>query len=245
MNAEIEKSETWQKLKGFTHARIALGNVGNGMPLAEVLNLKLAHAKAKDAIFTELDKELFRNKNSIWKLPFFELKSKIKNRNEYLKRPDLGRLLTDFPNETVFPKSDIVFVICDGLSASAVNRYADKILDLVLPDLQKKYTLAIALVEQGRVAVGDPVAELFNADFAAVFIGERPGLSSPESLGIYTTYKPKSGFTDEKRNCISNIHENGLADHHAALLLNFLINQSYKLKLSGVELKVDLNLLNQ
>jgi ethanolamine ammonia-lyase small subunit len=114
---------------------------------------------------------------------------------------------------------------------------------LAIPKLINTYSIAIAVVEQGRVAIGDELSELFHSKFTALFIGERPGLSSPVSMGIYTTYEAKAGFTDEKRNCISNIHQNGLSTEEASILLNYLILNSFELKISGVNLKIDLKKL--
>lgn len=244
MSEEIQHNDPWKKLKQFTNARVALGNVGSSLPLQEVLALKLAHAQAKDAIVTTLDISYLRSNMQKYAIPFFELKSKISDRNEYLQRPDLGRKLSDESLEIVAEKADIVFVLTDGLSASAVNKYSTDLLSLILPEILEKYTVAVVTVEQGRVAVGDEVAELFDADFVAVFIGERPGLSSPESMGIYTTFQAKKGFTDEKRNCISNIHQQGLSIQQAASLLRYLIQQSFALQLSGVGLKIDSKLLS-
>jgi ethanolamine ammonia-lyase small subunit len=244
MTDKIKSTDPWQKLKQFTNARVALGNVGNSLPLKEVLALKLAHAQAKDAIDTVLNTKLLRSQIKKYDLPFYELRSQIKDRNEYLQRPDLGRQLSHEGLEKIYEKADIVFVLTDGLSAVAVNKYCHQVLEEILPEVTAKYSVAVVSVEQGRVAVGDEVAELFGADFVAVFIGERPGLSSPESMGIYTTFQAKKGFTDEKRNCISNIHQQGLSIQHAASLLRYLIQQSFALQLSGVALKIDSKLLS-
>lgn len=244
MSNEIQQDDPWRKLKQFTNARVALGNVGSSLPLKEVLALKLAHAQAKDALVTTLDVKSLESQLQKYNIPFYSFKSKVTDRNEYLQRPDLGRKLSDESSEEVFEKADVVFVLTDGLSAVAVNKYSIDVLGLVLPDIVQKYTVAVVTVEQGRVAVGDEVAELFGADFVAVFIGERPGLSSPESMGIYTTYQAKKGFTDEKRNCISNIHSHGLSVQNAASLLRYLIQQSFALQISGVGLKIDSKLLS-
>ncbi|WP_419213970.1 ethanolamine ammonia-lyase subunit EutC [Maribacter sp. X9] len=240
MNDKIVIPDQWQKLKQFTKARVSLGNVGTGLPLSEVLALKHAHALAKDAIVTELDVEDLKRTCAKLNVPCQVFKSKAQDRLEYLKRPDLGRRLELNSNHTDIEKVDIIFVITDGLSATAVNKYACELLGIILPEITKKYKVAIALVEQGRVAVGDEVAELYRADFVTVLIGERPGLSSPESMGVYTTYKPKLGLTDERRNCISNIHADGLSAIQGSTLLKYLINRSFALKLSGVDLKIEI-----
>lgn len=230
----------WYQLRKFTKARVAMGNVGTALPLSEVLALKNAHAMAKDAIGTQLDLEGLLRKSRENGILCTHFRSQVQDRLEYLKRPDLGRRLELSSNTIGVGKVDILFVITDGLSAAAVNKNAFEVLDKILEDRLEEYTVAIALVEQGRVAIGDAVAELYQAEFVAVFIGERPGLSSPESMGIYTTYQPKSGLTDERRNCISNIHTDGLSGAQAARVLKYLIDRSFALQLSGVALKIEL-----
>jgi len=240
MNDNLSLPDRWQKLKTFTKARVALGNVGTGLPLSEVLALKHAHALAKDAIVAALDLEALEKKSKEHQISCQIFKSQVRDRLDYLKRPDLGRKLAGSNGIDHFEKVTILFVITDGLSATAVNKNAFMVLDGVLADLKQNYSLAIALVEQGRVAIGDEVAELYQADFVAVFIGERPGLSSPESMGIYTTYHPKLGLTDERRNCISNIHADGLSGDQASVLLRYLIDRSFALKRSGIDLKIEI-----
>ena len=245
MNKDLIQPDPWISLKTHTHARIALGNVGGSLPTQEVLNFKLAHAEAKDAIFIPLKiNELTHN---LEKMPFpiFTVKSKINDRNEYLKRPDLGRRLDEKSVEILSKNKenfDLIFVITDGLSAEAVNAHALPLIERISTDLKEKYRIGIALAEQGRVAIADEIGELLNAKMTVIFIGERPGLSSPQSMGIYTTFNPKIGLTDERRNCISNIHANGLSYELASNQLISLINQSFALGYSGVDLKVESNL---
>ena len=237
-NTLIQK-DTWTSLKAHTHARIALGNVGGSLPTQEVLNFKLAHAEAKDAIYISLNMNELTQHISQFNLLMFTLKSRIENRNEYLKRPDLGRRLDELSVEILGKNResfDLIFVITDGLSAEAVNTHALRLIQDILPNLTAKYKIGIVLVEQGRVAIADEIGELLNAEMTVIFIGERPGLSSPQSMGIYTTFDPKIGLTDERRNCISNIHSNGLSYELASNQLISLINQSFSLKCSGVNL---------
>ena len=132
----------------------------------------------------------------------------------------------------------MIFILTDGLAADAVNERAIPLLEEILPNL-KDYKIGLCLVKYGRVAIGDEIAEKVGAKFTAILIGERPGLSSPKSLGIYTTFDPKPGTTDERRNCISNIHENGLSIEKASELLHYFIKESFRRKLSGVKLKSD------
>ena len=241
MKNNLIQQDTWTSLKAHTHARIALGNVGGSLPTVEVLNFKLAHAEAKDAIFIPLDVNKLTQKIKQLKLPIFSLKSRVENRDEYLKRPDLGRRLdeklVEILGENAMP-FDLIFIITDGLSAEAVNVHAIRVIQEVLPNISEKYKIGIVLVEQGRVAIADEIGELLNAKMTAIFIGERPGLSSPLSMGIYTTFAPKIGLTDERRNCISNIYPNGLGYEIASNQLINLINQSFAMKYSGVNLKV-------
>ncbi|MFC6859720.1 ethanolamine ammonia-lyase subunit EutC [Zunongwangia atlantica] len=234
---EIQK-DPYTQLRELSKARIALGNTGGSQSIKDVLQFQLDHAKARDAIYTEFNIEKIKSDLSNFGLDIFKFKSKAKDREHYLKRPDLGKLLaeSEFKNVSGF---DIIFNIVDGLSPEATLQSA-KIIEILLPKLKEKYSAAISIVENGRVAIGDEIAEKLNGKFTATFIGERPGLSSPKSLGIYTTYDPKSGTTDEKRNCISNIHSDGMSTAAAAELLEFLINESFAKKISGVSLKSDL-----
>lgn len=242
----IIQEDNWSFLKNFTKARIALGNVGGALPLKEVLDFRLAHAKAKDAIFSELAvNELSEALANLGLSPII-LKSNIKNRNQYLTRPDLGRTLNAISSKMLreqLTEPDIVFVLVDGLSANAVNNHALAVIERILPLLKTNVTYQVVLVKQGRVAIGDEVGELLKAKFTALFIGERPGLSSPQSMGIYTTYAPERGLTDERRNCISNIHADGLSYEMATQILYYLIEQSFLRKISGVDIKVNLHLL--
>jgi ethanolamine ammonia-lyase small subunit len=232
------------QLRVHTNARIGLGNVGGSLPTVEVLSLKLAHAEAKDAVFSLLNIAELNQLFERFKLPIFNLKSKISDRLEYLKRPDLGRRLDEKSVKILKDENesfDLVFVITDGLSAEAVNQHSLEILQQILPAFQAEYRIALVIVEQGRVAIADEIGELLNARLTAIFIGERPGLSSPKSMGIYITFQPKVGLTDEKRNCISNIHNEGLSYEISFQILLFYIEQSLLRKYSGVDFSLDLS----
>jgi ethanolamine ammonia-lyase small subunit len=242
----IIQEDSWIGLKDFTKARIALGNVGGSLPLREVLALKLAHAVAKDAIYSVMDVTGLQENLAELKVPIFVLSSRIEDRTQYLKRPDLGRRLNEqsvFNLKEVDQSFDLVLVVSDGLSAEAVNLHAFEVLKLMIPKLESYYKLAVVLVNQGRVAIGDEIGELLKARFTGVLIGERPGLSSPESMGIYTTYAPKVGLTDERRNCISNIRPDGLSYFDSVRILYYLIEQSFLRKTSGVDIKLELDQL--
>lgn len=233
--------DPWDKLKSFTNARIALGSTGNSIPMEEVLKFRFAHAKAKDAIESELDNTKLKNEIQSWDHIVWEVQSQVTDRDDYLKRPDLGRKLNDASHELLLKAQetfDIVFVIADGLSANAVNNNAIPLLKETLSKLEG-YKVGFVLATMARVALSDIVGTLLIAKYVVMCIGERPGLSSPESMGVYTTYAPKLGLTDERRNCISNIHDNGLDSKQAASLLCYLIKQSFAKKISGVDIKIN------
>jgi len=228
-------------LRQFTPARIALGRAGSSLPVKANLEFQLAHALAKDAVsmplnFTALVSQLPDNYGVI------QLQSQVQSHAEYLQRPDKGRLLNTQSQEQLTAQTgefDIVLIVVDGLSSKAIENHAPAFLNKLIPELQKtNFSIApICLVQYGRVAIGDPIGKLVNARMSIVLIGERPGLSSPDSMGVYFTYQPKSGNTDAQRNCISNIHKQGLSYSVAINKLLFLINEASRLQFSGVNLK--------
>ncbi len=214
-------------LRQFTAARVALGRAGNSLPTREVLDFPLAHARARDAVHLPLDLKI---EGAIY------VESAARDRTEYLRRPDLGRKLrTKLNIEGPF---DVVFAIVDGLSAQAVHNHAQAVLNELMPALDEGWKIApLVVVSQGRVAIGDEIGSAINAALSVVLIGERPGLSSPDSLGIYLTWNPRPGRTDAERNCISNIHAGGLSPGAAARLLAILMRDSRTRQLSGIHLK--------
>lgn len=237
------QADPWASLKSFTSARIALGRTGASVPLAESLNFKLAHAHARDAIYSSLDVTGITAALERFKYPVYSFNSCAADRQQYLQRPDLGRQLSQ---EAVTQLSageqgayDVAIILADGLSATAVNKHAVPVLSLLIPLLQReKFSIApFTLVAYGRVAVADQVGKLLGARLTVVLIGERPGLSSPHSMGAYLTYAPAPGLTDEARNCLSNIRPEGLVYEAAAHKLMYLIKESLRLQLSGVMLK--------
>ena len=226
-------------LRDFTPARVDLGRSGHSLPTSELLDFQLAHAKARDAVRLPLDVNSLIVELKQKEIAALALASEAHDRSTYLHRPDLGRRLNSESRERLTPlKSDYdaAFVIADGLSALAVHRHAVPMLELVLANLNSKIA-PVTIVQQGRVAIGDEICERLGAKQAVVLIGERPGLSSPDSLGIYLTWQPRPGRTDAERNCISNIRAEGLSYQVAAHKLLFLMNESRRLKLSGVQLK--------
>lgn len=235
--------DPWHSLKTYTDARIALGHTGGTIPLKEVLQFKLAFAHAKDAVYSQLDWPKLSQILEELPLPYLKLHSRATSRSVYLQRPDWGRNLNEASvaslKEIPGTETDIAIVLADGLSATAINQHALPLLQRLLPRLQKaNYRVApIAVVEQGRVAIGDEIGHLLGSKLVIVLIGERPGLSAPYSMGAYLTYAPQTGLTDERRNCISNIRPEGLAYELACQKLFYLIQTSLRLQLSGVELK--------
>lgn len=226
------------RLRDYTPARVELGRAGISIPTRALLEFQLAHARARDAVHLPLATGSLAIE---LKMPSIILASAARNRDEYLKRPDLGRRLSDESRERLAPlraEFDAAFVIADGLSALAVHRHVAPLLDVLLRDLDWRIA-PVGIVEQGRVAIGDEIGELLGARMAVVLIGERPGLSSPDSLGAYLTWQPRPGRTDAERNCVSNIRTEGLSYAAAGRKLLFLMTESRRLKLSGVRLKED------
>lgn len=235
--------DPWHSLKDYTDARIALGHTGGAIPLKEVLQFKLAFAHAKDAVYSELDWPKLEQRLEQLALPYLRLHSRASSRSVYLQRPDWGRSLNEASTarlkEIPSSETDVAIVLADGLSATAINQHALPLLQRLLPLLQKaNYCVApICIVEQARVAIGDEIGHLLGSKLVIVLIGERPGLSSPYSMGAYLTYAPIQGLTDERRNCVSNIRPEGLTYEIACQKIFYLIQASLRLQLSGVELK--------
>lgn len=233
-----------RELRKLTDARIALGRTGVSIPIQENLAFKMAHANARDAVHESLSLERVSDIILHLNHPFLQLHSQALNRSEYLLRPDLGRSLnasslTQIKEELNGEIFDLSITIADGLSALAIHNNVSGFLKELFP-LLHKLSLKIApiyIVQQGRVAISDEIGSLSNAKLSIILIGERPGLSSPDSLGVYLTYAPKVGNTDDQRNCISNIRMGGLSHQEAATKLIFLITESLRIQTSGVALK--------
>lgn len=232
----------WDQLRQFTAARIALGRTGVSMPTAPHLAFQLAHAQARDAVHVELDDAaLARDLAAALGLPCVSVHSEAPDRATYLRRPDLGRKLDPASRAALDRPGayDIGFVIADGLSALAIERHALPFLRSWLGAATPMDIAPLAIVRQGRVAVGDEVAQLLGIELVVVMIGERPGLSSPDSMGLYLTWQPRVGMTDERRNCISNVRVDGLSYDDAARKLHYLVAEARRRGLSGVALKDD------
>lgn len=244
MPKEMIEASPWQALRRFTPARIALGHSGISQPTAAQLDFQLAHARARDAVHLELDAAALQSALAAAWLelpPALLLHSAAASRNVYLQRPDLGRRLDDASRAALagMPSGDVSFVIADGLSARAVADHAAPLLAALRSRLTREaWTMAPpVIVRQGRVAVGDEVGELLGAGIVVVLIGERPGLSSPDSMGLYLTWAPRVGLTDERRNCISNVRPAGLLYDDAADKLHYLLAEARRRQLTGVALK--------
>ncbi len=245
-NNPVVIANPWAKLRQYTPARIALGRAGVSLPTAPHLAFQLAHARARKAVHHELDAEALRSRLAEKGREALVLHSAAPNRPVYLQRPDKGRLLDATSKATLeqLPRQasrgfDIVFVIGDGLSALAIEENAASFLDRILPMLEDGgWRIApLVIVREARVAIGDEIGEILGTDIVAVLIGERPGLSSPDSMGIYMTWKPRAGLTDESRNCISNVRREGLSYDTAAYKLHYLMSEARRRQLSGVHLK--------
>ena len=232
----------WTILRGLTPARIALGRAGSSLPTAPHLEFQMAHARARKAVHLGLDVPTLNAELAPLGLAVLSLASAAENRAAYLQRPDLGRRLDAPSRAALVPASgkyDLAIVVGDGLSALAIQKNAVPFLTLVLPMMQSQgLSLApISIVTQARVAIGDDIGASLGAQMVLVMIGERPGLSSPDSMGLYLTHRPRTGLTDESRNCISNVRGAGLSYPEAAQKLMFLMTQARKLGLSGIHLK--------
>lgn len=250
----------WEALKKFTDARIALGRSGVSLPTAAHLAFQLAHAQARDAVHLPFDAHGVATALQGLGLPTLMLRSQATSRAAYLQRPDLGRRLdpqslsaltrwtSPSPRQPILhnglgvPPYDVAFVVVDGLSPLANHQNVVPLMSLILAHLRSDTTQTwsvapVAVIEQGRVAIGDEVGEQLKARLVVVMIGERPGLSSPDSLGLYITWAPKVGTLDAARNCISNVRPAGLSLEAAAQTLHRLLSQARQRQLTGVGLK--------
>ena len=241
-------SDAWEQLKNHTDARIALGRAGCSMPTKPLLEFQLSHAQARDAVFQPLDTEHLQGLLKEKQIDSFTVQSLAENKEVFLKRPDLGRILNDESIEKCqnfkakdLQNYDACIVIGDGLSARAIEENAFAMtLSLKQQFYNEGWNLAPIVIATGsRVALGDHVVELLNIPMLVMMIGERPGLSSPDSMGIYYTWNAKKGNLDSTRNCISNIRPAGLSIEIATQRLIALMRNSKKYSISGVHLKDD------
>jgi ethanolamine ammonia-lyase small subunit len=230
-----------KQLRDFTSARVDLERAGSSVATKEVLAFQAAHAAARDAVHHSLDTIAFTLECEARGWPMLVAHSMAQDRSTYLRRPDLGRRLSgDFP--ALHAETDLAVVVVDGLSALAVQRHALPLLDILIPllDAEGWSRASLTVIEQGRVAIGDEVGQRLNAQIVLVLIGERPGLSSPDSLGAYLTWAPRRGRTDAERNCISNIRPEGLGYQQAAERIFRLMVEARRRRITGVALKEQL-----
>ena len=241
----------WAALRRFTPARIALGRSGVSQPSAAHLAFQLAHAQARDAVSHPFDVDATAASIEALPLPTLRASSAAPDRPTYLQRPDLGRRLDD-PSRIALERAhadsggapvDLAVVVVDGLSALAVERHVGPFLGALLEQLHgddAPWALApVVLATQGRVAIGDEIGALLGASLVLVLIGERPGLSSPDSMGLYLTWEPRPGRHDAERNCISNVRPEGLPAVEAARRAAHLLRAARQRRLTGVALKDD------
>jgi len=242
MSKDAVTPNPWAQWRSATPARLALGRAGAGMPTDETLRFGWAHAMARDAIHAALDVDALDATLQEQHWPVMRARSRAEDRTTYLRRPDLGRQLdpADAQRLRAAAKSgcDVCLVIGDGLSSLAVASHAAPLLAALRPQLPPATRFSpVVIATQARVALADEVGELFGAALSVMLIGERPGLSSPDSLGIYLTHSPKRGRHDAERNCISNVRPEGLPCDAAAFKLAWLMQESLRRGLTGVGLK--------
>jgi ethanolamine ammonia-lyase small subunit len=236
----LNRKDPWARYRAVTRARIGLGRSGDALPTTAQLAFQLAHACARDAVqaavnFAQIEAQLAP-------LPVLHVRSRVSTRDEYLRRPDLGRRLTDDSRRLLGAAAedddwDVLFVIADGLSAAAIVAHAASVLAGCLERLPGWRIAPIVCAEQARVAIGDEIGQIMKARLCVLLIGERPGLSVADSLGVYLTWNPHIGVVDSERNCVSSIHANGLGYARASDTTVWLIKQAFLRQLTGVGLK--------
>lgn len=244
--ASVSISNPWQALRQFTAARIALGRAGTSLPTKAQLDFQFAHARARDAVHLPFNHQHLAQQFQAHGLFSLLVHSAADNRDMYLQRPDLGRRLNSASQQLLQEYAiahkepvDLAIVVADGLSALAIEHHAvPMVLEIQQLCSEAGWNMSpVVLAEQSRVALADEVGELLKAKMVVILIGERPGLSSPDSLGLYFTWAPKVGLNDAYRNCISNVRLEGLSYQMAAHRLGYLMHEAYRRQLSGVNLK--------
>jgi ethanolamine ammonia-lyase small subunit len=243
MKMPAPSSRSLKDLRDLTPARVALGRAGASMPTKALLEFTLDHARARDAVHAAFDMPALIAGLGSLGVPAVEVSSQARNRKDYLRRPDLGRILDPasrdlLANHTGSP-CRLAIVIGDGLSPSAVNAHAIELVGNLIPRLAADgIEIGVAVIASGaRVALGDEIGAILGARMMVMLIGERPGLSAPDSLGAYLTFAPRAGLTDAERNCVSNIHGSGLAYDEAAFRIAWLVREGLARQITGVALK--------
>jgi ethanolamine ammonia-lyase small subunit len=238
----LPTQDPWIALRRYTDARIALGRVGASLMTDQVLAFSMAHARARDAVHLALDTG--RMAASLEAAGFQTLRaaSRATDRAAYLKRPDHGRALAPecrppLAISGTAPRNRLTVVVADGLSALATIEHALPLLLALRARLTTWELDAVVIATQARVALADEIGELRGAEAVVILLGERPGLSSPDSLGMYMTYAPRQGRSDSERNCISNVRAAGLSYAEAAYKLHYLLEQARLGGRSGITVK--------
>ena len=244
MNTPRAPARSIKDLRALTPARVALGRSGASLPTRALLEFTLDHARARDAVHAAFDMPALVAELGGLGLPVIGVASRAVSRADYLRRPDLGRRLDEASIKLLAdckaaPAERLAIVIGDGLSPAAVHAHAVELTRSLLPRLAaSRIEIGAVVVAAGaRVALGDEIGALLKASMAVVLIGERPGLSAPDSLGAYLTFAPQIGRTDAERNCVSNIHRGGLSYDEAAFRIGWLIREGLARKLTGIALK--------
>jgi ethanolamine ammonia-lyase small subunit len=240
MNPPVPRSTL--DLRALTPARVALGRAGMSLPTSALLGFTLDHARARDAVHAAFDAQALIAQLAGLGLAASEVKSRTGNRRDYLRRPDLGRRLDEASVRQLASgegSGKLAIMIGDGLSPAAVHAHAVELMRHLRPCLAaSQIRLGPVVIASGaRVALGDEIGAILRADMIVVLIGERPGLSAPDSLGAYLTFAPAIGRTDADRNCVSNIHREGLTYEEAALKIAWLAREGLKRRVTGVALK--------
>lgn len=242
----IGRPDPWQALRSLTAARIGLGRAGGSLPTQALLEFQLAHAQARDAVRHDLDAATLARTLAPYSHDVLQLHSAANDRAAFIARPDYGRILDEASQRRLEQLAapaqpyDCAFIVADGLSAGAVERHAGGLLAALTEKLINEdwHFAPLSIVRQARVAIGDEIGAQLHARMTVILIGERPGLSSPDSLGVYLTYDPLPGRTNADRNCISNIREpGGLSYALGAHKLSHLMQESRARRISGIHLR--------
>jgi ethanolamine ammonia-lyase small subunit len=244
-NAAAQSGDRIFELKEMTDARVSLGRFGSGQPTKATLQFLLDHARARAAVWTTVDQADLASQLLDLGLETLSVESLAGDRSIYVRRPDLGRYLSQRSTEVLQSAAsegsaeDVVIVVADGLSSSAVTINAVPLIEVLVPELKQLGldVRPVVLAAQARVAIADPIGETLGARISIILIGERPGLSAADSLGAYITYGPKTGNQDSNRNCVSNIRDGGLPISTAADNIAQLVKDACKTSISGVGLK--------
>jgi ethanolamine ammonia-lyase small subunit len=242
------------RLRALTPARVGLARTGVSLETGDLLEFQRSHSQARDAVHSRIEAASLAallEQISAWEVLL--LHSAAPDRATYLQRPDLGRTLRESSRALLASRraafepnaQRLALIVADGLSALAVERHAPPLVEAMLPFLHDWQIAPLSVVEQARVAIGDEIGSLLCAEISIVLIGERPGLSSPDSLGAYITWAPRPGRTDAERNCISNIRMEGLSYTHAAAQLGYYLTEARRRQLTGVSLKEDADTLQE